>query len=133
MKDKPRFVFDTNSLISVAVIQSSISQQALKKAEQLGDIVFSNETLAELMDILLRPKFDKYLLIEDRLEFINRIEIRYKKVKTTSSFTDCRDPKDNIFLNLSVDANAGCLISGDKDLLVLNPFHKIPILSAGDF
>lgn len=85
------------------------------------------------MDVLLRPKFDKYLSVEDRLEFLYRIETRYKKVKTTSSFTDCRDPKDNIFLNLSVDANADCLITGDKDLLILDPFHKILILSAGDF
>ncbi|MVN22554.1 putative toxin-antitoxin system toxin component, PIN family [Mucilaginibacter arboris] len=133
MKAKSCFVFDTNSLISVALLPLSINKQALQKAERLGNVIFSDETLTELTAVLLRPKFDKYLSVEERLEFIIRIETRYEKVKTISSFTDCRDSKDNIFLNLAVDANASCLISGDKDLLALHPFHNIPIVNAREF
>jgi predicted nucleic acid-binding protein len=47
--------------------------------------------------------------------------------------TDCRDPKDNKFLELAISSGASCIISGDKDLLALNPFHDIPIMSAVDF
>jgi len=47
--------------------------------------------------------------------------------------TDCRDPKDNKFLELAVTANASCIITGDDDLLVLHPFRNIPILNASDF
>jgi predicted nucleic acid-binding protein len=45
----------------------------------------------------------------------------------------CRDPKDNKFLELAVEAGAACIITGDKDLLVLNPFENILILTASDF
>lgn len=49
------------------------------------------------------------------------------------SITDCRDPKDNKYLELAISANASCIISADKDLLVLHPFRGIPILNAVDF
>jgi putative PIN family toxin of toxin-antitoxin system len=45
----------------------------------------------------------------------------------------CRDRKDNKFLELAVSAGATCIITGDKDLLVLNPFKGILILTAADF
>lgn len=45
----------------------------------------------------------------------------------------CRDPKDNKFLELAVASNASCIITGDKDLLILHPFRNIPILNAFDF
>jgi predicted nucleic acid-binding protein len=45
----------------------------------------------------------------------------------------CRDPKDDKFLNLAVVCEASCIITGDKDLLVLNPFQNIPVLTAAEF
>jgi predicted nucleic acid-binding protein len=60
MKNK-NFVFDTNSLIRALLISSSISRQALKKAEQGGQLIFSEETLTELNEVLIRSKFDKYI------------------------------------------------------------------------
>jgi putative PIN family toxin of toxin-antitoxin system len=65
--------------------------------------------------------------------FVNKIEVNSKLFKPKISFTDCRDTKDNKFLELAVSANASCIITGDKDLLVLNPFRGIPILNAADF
>jgi len=43
-----------------------------------------------------------------------------------------RDPKDDKFLNLAIDASASCIITGDKDLLILHPFENIPILLPSD-
>lgn len=133
MKNKPRFVFDTNSLVSVVLLSESVSKRALQKAERLGSVVLSKETHFELTDVLLRPKFDKYLPIEDRIEFIERVEARYEFIHIVSNFKDSRDEKDNKFLNIAYDASASCLVSGDKDLLVLNPFHNIPILTPRNF
>ncbi|RYE34486.1 MAG: putative toxin-antitoxin system toxin component, PIN family [Sphingobacteriaceae bacterium] len=133
MNVKPKFVFDTNLIISATLISSSLSNKALKAAERLGIIYYSDETFAELTSVLFRSKFDKYLTVKERLDLLDRIKIRYQKVKTVSQFTNCRDFKDNMFLNLIVDINADCLISGDKDLLVLHPFLNIPIITAPAF
>lgn len=129
----PLFVLDTNTLISALLISSSVSRAALQKADDLGRIVFSKETLAELNSTLVRSKFDKYVNLDDRLHYIERLEARGLIVSTTSTFTDCRDVKDNMFLNIAYDAKATYIISGDKDLLVLHPFHDISIISASDF
>lgn len=42
--------------------------------------------------------------------------------------TACRDPKDDKFLELAVSGRATHIISGDTDLLTLNPFRGIAIL-----
>jgi putative PIN family toxin of toxin-antitoxin system len=54
-------------------------------------------------------------------------------IQVSVSINLCRDPKDNKFLELAIEAGAACTITGDKDLLVLHPFENIPILSAADF
>ena len=54
-------------------------------------------------------------------------------VEITETITDCRDAKDNKFLELAVSGKADCIVSGDADLLVLNPFREIPILTPREF
>jgi putative PIN family toxin of toxin-antitoxin system len=132
MKTK-RFVFDTNSLISALIIPASVSRFSLEKADGIGLLIFSQETLTELNEVLIRSKFDKYVSLSDRLEYVERLEARSEIIETVSSFTDCRDIKDNKFLNLAYDSLASCIITGDRDLLVLNPFNGIPIVSASYF
>ncbi|MBA3285470.1 MAG: putative toxin-antitoxin system toxin component, PIN family [Nitrosopumilus sp.] len=128
------FVFDTNSLISASLISTSVNRQALDKAIDLGELAISATTMEELIEVLFRKKFDKYFIDdEERFLFINKLEINSKIFSPSITINDCRDPKDNKFLELAISANASCLITGDKDLLVLHPFRGIPILNAVDF
>jgi hypothetical protein len=132
MKNK-HFVLDTNCLISALIISTSVNRLALEKADKNGSLIFSRETLTELTQTLIRSKFDKYVSLGERLEYIQRLERRGKIFDVKSDFTVCRDKKDNKFLNLAYDSEAVCIITGDNDLLVLNPFENIPILSAATF
>lgn len=45
----------------------------------------------------------------------------------------CRDEKDNKFLELAINGNADFIITGDNDLLVLNPFENIAIIKPDVF
>lgn len=54
-------------------------------------------------------------------------------VEIDEAITICRDPKDNKLLELAVSGNANFLVTGDKDLLVLNPFRGIEIIVPRDF
>jgi uncharacterized protein len=45
----------------------------------------------------------------------------------------CRDPKDEPIVGLAVAAGAGCLVSGDNDLLAMKSYEGVPILSPRDF
>jgi putative PIN family toxin of toxin-antitoxin system len=71
--------------------------------------------------------------LHERIEFIDRLEAEGRVVATKSNFTDCRVIKDNKFLNLAFDGKAACIVTGDNDLLVLNPFRTIRILSPSAF
>jgi putative PIN family toxin of toxin-antitoxin system len=127
------FVIDTNILISAFLFKNSTTKSAYDKIIESGRIVSSIDTYNEFCDVLIRPKFDRYISLETRLNIINdfkEISI-FKDISET--ITDCRDPKDNNFLELAIAANASCIITGDDDLLVLNPFRNIPILNATDF
>lgn len=128
------FVFDTNSLVSATLLPGSINRKALNKAIDLGDLAISNKTMDEFIEVLFRKKFDKYFVNdEERWVIVNKVELHAKSFTPEISIIDCRDPKDNKFLELAIFANAACIVSGDKDLLVLHPFRGISILNAADF
>jgi putative PIN family toxin of toxin-antitoxin system len=134
MKQTNFFVFDTNSLISAALISSSVNARALDAALDKGRLVISEPVMQEFTDVIFRKKFDKYFLNDaERLEAIHIIERNAVIISPKEIIASCRDPKDNKFLELAVAADAFCIITGDKDLLILNPFRNIPILTAADF
>ena len=54
-------------------------------------------------------------------------------VNITETIAVCRDEKDNKFLELAVSGNANLIITGDLDLLELNPFQSIEILTPDRF
>ena len=127
------FVFDTNAFISAALITGSASELALNKAFQIGKVITSAQTFSEFTEVLFRKKFDKYLSDERRLQIIQKFEHDILLFKVEVIIDACRDQKDNKFLELAVTANADCIITGDQDLLVLDPFNGIPIRNPADF
>jgi putative PIN family toxin of toxin-antitoxin system len=128
------FLFDTNSLVSASLIGGTTLSRAMDRAVMLGKLAFSNATMDELVEVLFRKKFDKYFLNdEEKWSAIQHIALNAVFFSPVESIVDCRDPKDNKFLELAVASNALCIITGDKDLLILHPFRGIPILNAADF
>jgi putative PIN family toxin of toxin-antitoxin system len=129
-----KFVFDTNALISAALLKNSINAQALTHALNIGRIAISEPVLQEFETVIFRKKFDKYFFDDsERLEVIDRIESNSLFYFPKVTISICRDIKDNKFLELALAAGADCIITGDQDLLILNPFQNIPIMSAAMF
>ena len=54
-------------------------------------------------------------------------------VTITERIVACRDPTDDKFLELAVNGHADLIVSGDADLLALNPFRDIPIVTPAVF
>ncbi len=46
---------------------------------------------------------------------------------------DCRDPDDNDLLALALDSESACVVTGDRDLLSLNPWRGIAIVTPARF
>lgn len=128
-----RFVLDTNVLVSALLLADSVPRQAFDKALDKGKILISVSTLLELAEVLSRKRINKYLLEEERMRFLVALLKEAELVRITEEVNDCRDDKDNKFLELAVCGKASCIVSGDADLLVLNPFRGIPILKPKEF
>ena len=122
------FVVDTNVIVSALLFKKSIPFQAVKIAEK-GIILYSKSTLAELREVLNRRKFDKYLQIEERQKFLIKFVDTSRRILIQETISICRDAKDNKFLELAVNGDAQFIITGDQDLLVLNPFRGIKIIT----
>jgi putative PIN family toxin of toxin-antitoxin system len=131
--NKPKFIFDTNAFISAILLENSVNAQALDKAFKSGEVIVSGATFSEFTQVLSRKKFDKYLTNERRLQALGKLERDTILQPVTIKLNACRDPKDDKYLELAVDSNATCIITGDKDLLILHPFRNIPILTAAEF
>ncbi|MEA5535090.1 putative toxin-antitoxin system toxin component, PIN family [Crocosphaera sp. XPORK-15E] len=132
MKNK-RFVLDTNILVSALLIKNSSTFKVIKIIETIGVTLYSEDTLQEINQVLTRKKFDKYLTLEEKQEFILKFIERSELVRITEIITICRDSKDNKFLELAVSGKADFIITGDQDLLILNSFKNIPVITVNEF
>ena len=56
-----------------------------------------------------------------------------REIEIVERVTACRDPDDDMFLEVAVNGRATHIVTGDKDLLALHPFRGIPILTPADF
>ena len=128
-----RVVVDTNVLISRLLAPSSLPGQAVSHAVRHGRLLASNETFEELAQVLGRAKFDRYLSLDERQQFMRLLGRIVDMPSITHRFTICRDPKDNKFLDLAVSGTASAIVTGDQDLLELHPFKQIPIIQPATY
>jgi uncharacterized protein len=128
-----RFVLDTGILVSALLLRGSVPRRAVDHAFASGIVLVSAATIEELDEVLSRPKFNRYVREEERLKFLAAFIRDTTLVDIAEIVTECRDPKDNKFLELALNGNANYIISGDNDLLVLHPFRGISIVTPHDF
>jgi len=128
-----RFVFDTNVVVSALMLLGSQPRRAFDRAREHGQLLVSEATLEELDDVLRRPKLAGYVGEEQRLEFLAAYIRDAEIVVVTTRLRECRDPKDDKFIELAIEGKATHIISGDQDLLMLSPFRGVAILTPVDF
>lgn len=128
-----RCVFDTNVLVSALLLADSKPRQALDLTVRQGKILLSFATLAELHEVLNRKQLRRYIDEEDIRNFLAALSREAEWVEVNVRIAACRDPKDDKFLELAVSGRATHIVTGDSDLLALDPFQNIPILSPQAF
>ena len=128
-----RCVLDTNVIISALLLPHSKPRLALNRAFQQGIVLISAATLAEVYEVLDRLKFRPYVSEEDARLFVSVLVRDAEWVAADAKVTACRDKKDDKFLEVAVSGRATHIITGDSDLLDLDPFQDIRIISPQSF
>jgi uncharacterized protein len=128
-----RLVLDANVIVSSVLSAHGRASQAFDLAISTGIVLMSDDTFAELSEVLLRSKFDKYSNRAKRETFLDELLGLVEFVEITVQIDECRDPKDNKYLELAISGKADSVVTGDEDLLALHPFRQIPIVSIQTF
>lgn len=128
-----RCVLDTNVLVSALLSPLGKPRMAVDRAIREGAILLSFDTLTELFEVLSRKRFRPYIDEEDIRRFLAALTREAEWIDITRQISACRDPKDDKFLSLAVNGKASPLVTGDADLLALDPFEGIQILSPAAF
>ncbi len=127
-----KIILDTNLWISFLITKNFNQLDKLIENKNIT-LFFSDELIEEFVDVIRRPKFKKYFSKNDIEKILQIFDQFGELVKVKSSIQICRDKKDNFFLNLSVDSKANYLITGDKDLLILEKIENTKIITFTDF
>jgi putative PIN family toxin of toxin-antitoxin system len=133
MKTRERVVVDTNALVSRLLLPDSVPGRAVRKVVDEGQLLISEATMMELADVLARSKFDRYVTLEDRQQFLRLLGRVAEWVPVLAAVQACRDPEDDKFLALAVSGDANTILTADDDLLVMNPFQGIKIETPADY
>ncbi|WP_017293672.1 putative toxin-antitoxin system toxin component, PIN family [Geminocystis herdmanii] len=132
--NKPKFVLDCNVIISAFLFKKSNPRFALEKAKNQGIILLSDSIIEELNNVIQREKFDRYISLNIRQQLLDNLITLAYIINPQEFINECRDVKDNKYLEeLAFSGNAEYIITGDNDLLILNPFREINIIKPEEF
>jgi len=131
-----RAVVDTNILIRALIRpQGTVGPVLTHLRDGRYTLLYADPLLDELVAKLALPRIrGKYHLNDEDVETVLAfILLRGELVVPQRRITVCRDPKDDIVLEVAVAGQADFIVTGDNDLLVLHPFEGIPIVGSAEF
>ena len=129
----PNVVFDASSIVGAALKTDSIPERALLLARSHDTVCLSSAVEGEIREVLQRPKFGRYISDISRQRILDIVGAGALMFHPTERVSDCRDVKDNKYLELGLAAAASIIVSSDEDLLVLDPWRGIRILRPADY
>ena len=130
---RKRVVFDTSALIPACLNPDREPAKVFRRAVLEHDVFCSVDTFNELATVLSREKFNAWMPLEHRLMWVRLFRESVILIQATAPVTECRDPKDDKFLELAISAKADFLVSSDVYLLEMHPFRGVQILQLADF
>ena len=127
-----RIVVDTNVFVSAVLKLNSLPFLVVRWIDEYEGLLKSAATEREILSVLSRPQIAAVTIPAFR-DDLAKMLASAELVAITERITACRDPHDDKFLELAVNGRAALIVSGDADLLALNPFRDIPILTQAAF
>lgn len=126
-----RAVIDTNILIRAAISpRGTVGPIARRLREGAYRLIISEWLFDELIEKLNEPRIGrKYNLDEEAIkDFVAELAASSEPATPSRQISVCRDEDDNHVLEAAVAGQAEYIVTGDEDLLVLDPFEGIRIV-----
>ena len=126
-------VFDASTVVAAALNPNGIPRRALVHARTHDRLAMSEPVAAEIREVIRRPKFAGLLTPSRQAEIVGLLFTDVDWFVPQVNVTDCRDPKDNKYLELALVAGASTIVSSDYDLLTLDPWRCVRVLRATEY
>ena len=120
-------------MVSAALREDGVPERALLRAEEIDVFALSAEVDAEIASVLERPRFVAAVSAARRARILDVLRGGAVWFSPSERVADCRDTKDDKYLELALAAGAGAIVSGDADLLVLHPWRGVRILRPAEY
>jgi len=127
-----KVVFDTNVLLTAFLTEGICAKLLIRARKRQFQLLISPYILREFDKVLS----EKFLSSERQIKEAHQLILEATHlVEPPSSLVTgvCRDPDDDQILSCAVDAKVDYLVSGDSDLLELQEFQGIKIVSPKAF
>ena len=125
-----KIVLDANVVVA-AFASRGLCESILELCLHNHEIILCEELLDEILRNLRKKIKLPISIVEEIGELLREYANMVRPVPLASDL--CRDPDDVKILGLAVVANVDCIVTGDKDLLILEKFQGIPILTPRSF
>lgn len=128
-----RVVLDTNVLVSALLFKGRLARLVDLWRKGMIVPVISRNTFAELREVLHYPKFAleaeeiRAIIDDEILPYFDVVEVKEEVTGV------CRDPYDDQFLTVDVNAGAAWIVTGDRDLLDLGTYRGVRIVAPQEF
>ncbi|MFH1211324.1 MAG: putative toxin-antitoxin system toxin component, PIN family [Candidatus Woesearchaeota archaeon] len=129
--DRKKIVIDTNNLISSLGWEGKSRELMRKVINSEFELFISNKQLEEIKRVLDYPKFK--FTKQQKAQFLKILFQTANIIETKTELDVCDDNQDNMIIECAVEANAACIISGDKGLRKIKKYKDIQIASVNEF
>lgn len=130
-------VLDINVIVSGTIVKKGTPHELLTTLrDQQWILVISPKILGEIQRVLSRPKISRRygLTPQDTRDVLHLLETRATVIPGRLKIPPtARDPDDDHILACAVEGHADYVVSGDEDLLSLERYEGIPIVSPAAF
>lgn len=127
-----RIVLDTNVLIGALITRNTPPDELYRAwLQRAVEVVTSTAQLAELADVLARPRLQRYVDAEEAAVIVEHLETRAVVLRNPPAVTLSSDPADNAILAAAIAGKVDLIVSGDRrHMLVLGEAGGIPVVTA---
>jgi putative PIN family toxin of toxin-antitoxin system len=105
----------------------------LNWALAVGGVALSKAVWDEIVEVLNRPRLSRSIVPTDREDVLATLSQKGIWFEPTEAVAECRDPKDDKYLELALAASATAIVTSDNDLRVMHPWRGIAILRPAEF
>ena len=129
-----RIVVDPGVLVSAIITPTGPPAEIVRAIrEERLRLVVCPHLLAELLGVLQREKFRRYITIEEAEQYVAGLaSIAETHPNPAVEDPISRDPKDDYLVALGRASSVNAVVSGDADLLVLED-TQVPIVNPTTF